>query len=73
MAFKIEVNVDGDKWDGNAIRVATEAEADACGKDLYSRWTLVKKYRVVPSDDAVNYTFVNGALESVAARVAVPS
>ncbi len=34
-------------------RFSTSEQADAAAKNLTRRWTLVKDYRVVPSDDAV--------------------
>lgn len=42
------------KFCGNALRFATKEEAEAYAKDLFSRWTAVKEYRVVESADPVN-------------------
>jgi hypothetical protein len=54
-SFAAEVIADNSgQWVGNMLRFATEAEAMDYAKDLYSRWTLVQKYRVVPSVDPVN-------------------
>ncbi len=54
-SFVVEVIADNSgQWVANGLRFATEAEADAYGKDLWSRWTLVQKFRVVPSTDPVN-------------------
>jgi hypothetical protein len=59
MSFKYEVEVDG-KFSGNAVRFATEEEADQGGRELLSRWFVPTGYRVVESDDEVNYVFRNG-------------
>ncbi|GFE79174.1 hypothetical protein GCM10011487_11740 [Steroidobacter agaridevorans] len=43
------------KWYGNALRFASESEAQKNVRDLASRWTLVHNTRVVPSEDPPNY------------------
>jgi hypothetical protein len=48
------------QWCGNALRFATEAEAEANVRDLKRRWTGVRKTRVVESDDPVNYQYIDG-------------
>jgi len=53
-------------WTGNALRFATEAEAQAWVKDLSMRWFLVRETRVVTSPDPVNYQIVDGVLMAVA-------
>jgi len=66
MSYKVEVIADSSgKWNGNALRFATEEEAEDYGNDLYSRWTLVTKKRVVTSEDPVNYSFTDGTLKSL--------
>jgi len=46
--FKVEVIADSSgEWVGNQLRFATKEEAEAYGRDLFSRWTLVREYRVV--------------------------
>jgi len=52
-SYKAEMKVHGE-WSANQRRYATHEEADAAGKDLYSRWTAVEDYRVVPSSDPPN-------------------
>ena len=52
-SYKAEMKVNGG-WSSNARRYATREEADAAGQDLYSRWTSVEEYRVVPSSDPPN-------------------
>ena len=42
------------KFCGNALRFATKEEAEVYARDLFSRWTSVKEYRVVESADPVN-------------------
>lgn len=63
-SFKAEVIADrSGVWAGNALRFATETEAREYAEDLFMRWTAVTSTRVVPSDDAVNYTMRDGRLE----------
>lgn len=55
-SYAPEVQADSSgKWCGNALRFATEAEAQKQVLDLWMRWTLVRSTRVVPSDDPPNY------------------
>lgn len=49
-----EVLVDN-KWSGNAMRFATQKEADKWGQDLLMRWLVPIDNRSVESDDPVNY------------------
>lgn len=53
------------EWCGNALRFATREEAEANVRDLMGRWLLVTDTRVMPSDDPVNYRWVDGKLERV--------
>jgi hypothetical protein len=54
-SLKVEVIADrSGEWVGNGLRFATQAEAEEYAKDLYSRWTAVKEWRVLPSNDPVN-------------------
>jgi hypothetical protein len=58
MAWKAEVIADNTgKWVGNALRFATEAEADAYVANLMARWMAVRETRVVECDDPVNYVY----------------
>jgi hypothetical protein len=58
MSYKPEVIADNSgKFIGNAVRFATQEEADAYNADLAWRWTAVRKSRVVEVDDEVNYRF----------------
>ncbi len=54
MSYAPEMFVDGG-WSGNALRFATEAEAEAWGRDLLMRWFVPSDSRAVPSTDPVNY------------------
>jgi hypothetical protein len=66
MSYAPEVQTDSTgKWYGNAMRFATEAEADIYAADLALRWTLVRDIRVVESPDPVNYTIVDGRLKAL--------
>lgn len=65
MSYAAEVIADDSgTWAGNALRFATEAEAERYASDLYGRWMLVREKRVVTSEDPVNYQFTNGVLET---------
>jgi len=53
-SYKVEVIADSTgKWCGNAMRYATEAEARAQAEALAWRWTAVREWRVVESDEPV--------------------
>lgn len=59
MSWKPEVQTDSTgKWYSNALRFATEEEAEISAKDLMARWMLVTACRAAPSDDPVNYRLV---------------
>ena len=65
-SYKPEVDTTGDgRWNGNALRFATEAEALAYAQDLYTRWVLVKATRAVPSPDQPTHTFKEGKTYAV--------
>jgi len=64
MSFKPEVIADASgKWCANALRFATEIEANAYVGDLAMRWTAVRDVRVVPSEDDVNARIVANQLQ----------
>jgi len=68
MSYKGQVIADSTgKWCDNALRFATYDEAAANVSDLAMRWTMVEKYRVVESDDPVNYTYHDHQLCAVEA------
>jgi hypothetical protein len=51
-SFKVEVQADSTRqWSGNLLRFATEQEAEAYARDLWSRWSAVRQYRVVRVDE----------------------
>jgi len=54
-SFKVEVIADSSgEWCGNAMRYATEEAATMAALSLARRWTLVLKWRVVPSEEDPN-------------------
>jgi hypothetical protein len=54
-SYKVEVIADNSgQWVGNGMRYATEDAAREAGRSLAWRWTLVREWRVVPSDDSPN-------------------
>ena len=55
MSYRILVKADNSgKWASNALRFATEVEAERWVRDLASRWTLVLDAAVEHSEDPVN-------------------
>jgi hypothetical protein len=66
MSYKPEVQVDSSgKWSGNAVRFATEAEAEGWALDRMMRWTAVRDTRVIESEDPVNYQWLDNRLVAV--------
>jgi hypothetical protein len=55
-SYKVEVLVDG-KWATNAVRFATEVEAQAAGQELLSRWFVPVDSRAALATEPVNYRF----------------
>lgn len=76
-SFKLECLVHGEdpaaNWPTNGLRFASEAECLAYGEDLYSRWTMLKEYRPVASDDAPNYRWDAAAYRVVSLAPVVPA
>jgi hypothetical protein len=65
--FKVEVIADSSgEWCSNGCRYATEEEAKSAGSRLAWRWTAVREWRVVPSEDAVNQNIPAAAAQSAA-------
>ncbi|RPJ64676.1 MAG: hypothetical protein EHM23_00005 [Acidobacteria bacterium] len=55
MTWKVEVQADNTgTWAGNALRFEYELIARQYARDLMSRWTAVRDYRIVEVDDPVN-------------------
>ena len=71
MSFKPEVSTDGGRtFHQNALAFATREEAETSARDLMSRWMLVSDWRVVESDQPVNYRLrFDGVLEAVDGRI----
>ena len=66
MSFKPSVSTDGGAtFNENALAFATREEAELSAKDLMARWLLVTDWRVVESDQPVNYTIKDGVLTAV--------
>jgi hypothetical protein len=69
-SFAPEVIADSSgKFVGNSLRFATFAEADANVRNLFSRWTSVREFRVVESSEPVNYRWTGAGLEAVSEEV----
>ena len=70
MRWEPEVIADSSgRWCGNALRFATREEAEANVRDPMMRWFAVRDTRVVESDYAVNYGYVDGRLESLTPEI----
>ena len=52
-------------WSDNALRFATQKEAEDSARDLFGRWTLVTEWRAVESTDSVNFAWIDGALKAI--------
>ena len=67
MSFKPSVSTDGGAtFNENNLAFATREEAELSARDLMARWMLVTDWRVIESDQPVNYAINNGVLEAVA-------
>ena len=65
-SWKAEVIADrSGEWRSNALRFATKQEALDNAADLASRWTLVRDWRAVESDEPPNYTYHNRQLRHI--------
>lgn len=63
MSWKPEVIADDSgQFVGNALCFATQSEAKQYAIDLSCRWTAVRDWRVVESDEPVNYKIEDGRL-----------
>lgn len=60
LPFRVEVNTYGDVseevFSGNAMTYDTVEAAVDAAKDLFTRWTAVRTWRVVDADDQVQET-----------------
>lgn len=55
VSYVAEVIADNSgQWAGNGLRFATRETAEAYARDLMWRWTSVRQWRVVESDEPVN-------------------
>jgi hypothetical protein len=61
MKYRIDVlALHETSWATNALRFDTPEAAEAYGRDLYSRWTMVDKMSVVPDDVPDRQPYVEG-------------
>lgn len=66
MSFKPSVSTDGGAtFNENNLAFATREEAELSARDLMARWMLVTDWRVIESDQSVNYAIKDGVLEAV--------
>lgn len=53
--WKVDVIADNSgQWTANGLRFADQGDAELYGELLAKRWTLVREWRVTPSDEAPN-------------------
>ena len=65
MSFKPSVSTDGGvTFNESALAFATREEAETSAKDLMARWLLVTDWRVIESDQPVNYVIKDGVMEA---------
>lgn len=65
MSFKPELSVDGGAtYHQNNLAFATHEEAELSARDTFSRWMLATDWRVVESDQPVNYEIVDGVMRA---------
>lgn len=70
MSFKPEISTDGGQtFHANNLAFATREEAELSAKDTFGRWMLATDWRVVESDQEVNYQIVDGVMSAVAPEV----
>ena len=63
MSWKPQVIADNSGlWVGNGLRFATKGEAEQNALDLACKWTAVRKWRVIKSNDPVNCSWQEGIL-----------
>ena len=65
--YKVWVKLPRENPATNACVFATVEEAMAAGNELLSRWMSPESFEVRPTDDEVNYTFVDGKPERIEA------
>lgn len=54
MSYKAEVIADSSgQWAANQLRFESKAQAENYARDLSYRWTAVREWRVVESEDEV--------------------
>ena len=72
-SWKPEVIADSSgKFYGNALRFATQAEAEANARDLANRWFAVTAWRATESEDMPNYSYEGGQLAALPEPVTDP-
>ena len=58
MSYKAEIKAVGESsYNSNGLRFATAQEAKDYADELLSRWFGAESYRIIESEDLVNYTF----------------
>jgi len=66
--FRVEVIADASgHWCGNALKFATREEAKEYARNLFARWTLVREWRVIDTENDAVLAHVNWSVPEEAA------
>lgn len=66
MSYKAEFSTDcGETYATNALRFATELEAQRYAENLALRWLAVTDYRTAESGDEINYEIADGQIRAI--------
>ncbi|MFZ0178687.1 MAG: hypothetical protein WAL84_02295 [Candidatus Dormiibacterota bacterium] len=71
-SYKCSVHTMDDRpevYTSNGLRFASEADANAYGSELHSRWMAMTGWKVEPSEDAVNATVDEAGHARLAATI----
>ena len=65
-SWKPVVQIDSTgKWYDNALRFATQQEAQESARDLARKWFAVKAHSAMPDEAIPNYIYENGQLKDI--------
>lgn len=68
-SLQVDVRTYGSKeWTSCHVRLATRPEAEGHASDLTRCWLEVEEWRIIESQDPVNYRFENGGLVRLASQ-----
>lgn len=59
---ELDIAIDADSWLSNSLRFVTWDEADSYGVSLQSRWSAIRRFRVVEVSQPPNARFLAGVI-----------